>query len=210
MIFKNTVSRYAFVIIFSLPCVAVAFHKALTLETERCILRELTIEDAEVLFVLGSDSQVLMYTVLGSSAFDSIDQTYSYIEHKLKLYKDGAVIPWAIIEKSTGNTIGYVQLFDHNSVHKKAEIGYFLMPTYWNKGIGTEITKAVISYAFMHLNVVRLQIACDPRNIGSARIIEKCGFRYEGLLRNFYIMHGLRCDRSVYSMTDEEFRQLYQ
>lgn len=183
---------------------------AVTLETERCILRELTLEDANALFALASSPQVSAYSSMFLTVHVSVDETYNFALERLDKYKQGIVIPWVIIEKSTQRVIGFTQLFDYRPDHRRADIAYSLVPEYWGRGIGTEIAKAVISYSFTHLQLLRLQAVCDPCNMPSIRIIEKCGFHYEGLLRSYYLVLGERSNRNMYSMLDDEFWQLYQ
>lgn len=63
------------------------------------------------------------------------------------------------------------------------EIKYVISEDYQNKGYATEVVNHVLKYAFIELNLLVVAACCYPLNIKSKRVIEKCGFIYEGTLR---------------------------
>lgn len=68
--------------------------------------------------------------------------------------------------------------------HKDGEIGYFLLTEYWSKGIMTEAAKQICALAFEKLDIIRITGLYYEPNVGSGRVMEKCGFKFEGKLRN--------------------------
>ncbi len=64
--------------------------------------------------------------------------------------------------------------------------GYWLHPDYWGKGIATMAVSTALDYLRTHKHAQRIQAMVEPRNIASVRVLEKCGFQHEGLLRKFY------------------------
>src|SRR2546426_7950909 len=88
------------------------------------------------------------------------------------------------IRNSGGDLIGVVSAdnFEPGTAHQ-AEIGYWLAKPYWGQGIMTHVVRAFVRYAFSDLQVGRLTAQVFDFNIGSARVLEKNGFKLEGTLR---------------------------
>ena len=119
---------------------------------------------------------------------------------------------WAIVEKDTGTIVGSIGFEDDKyrpNISSK-EMGYSLAKSRWGKGYMTEAAKRLVRYAFDELNLDVLMIRTSETNIRSQRVIDKCGFRYEGTLRRAYrtydnYLREVRC----YSMLKEEYENLY-
>ena len=104
------------------------------LETPRLILREFDISDAENLFLLNSDPDVIRYT--GDVAFKNIDEAKALIENYVPYKRDGYG-RWTVLLKDTNEFIGWGGLrFIEDT--KNIDLGYRYMKKYWNKGYGTE------------------------------------------------------------------------
>lgn len=88
-------------------------------------------------------------------------------------------------------------------------LGYVLYEDYWGQGIMVEASKAAINYAFENLDIQLLTVNHYPFNHQSKRVIEKCGFSYEGTLRHASkIYDGSIYDLACYSMTKEEWENI--
>jgi ribosomal-protein-alanine N-acetyltransferase len=192
-------------IILLLICLsAQAALKVPTLETERCILRPLSLDDAPGIFSLASDPEIARYTTMfGATLHQDQRATREFIERCLKMSYGGYGMAWVILEKYSGTLIGMMSVFGYSMIHRKAEFGYALSPAYWGMGIMTEVSKALIAFAFTELNLVRLQATVDPENISSERVLQKCGMQYEGLLHNYYIVNDACCNRAMYALTQK-------
>lgn len=115
---------------------------------------------------------------------------------------------WAIREKESGRIVGSIGLEPDRRREDVAskEMGYSLGKAFWGKGYMTEAAKAVIDYAFAEEPLVVLAICTGPENKRSQRVIEKCGFQYEGMQRKgYHIYDGSDRDNLVYSMLREEW-----
>jgi len=115
---------------------------------------------------------------------------------------------WAIREKESDKVIGSISLEkdrrreDVNSM----EMGYSLSKEYWGKGYMTEAAKAVMDYGFEKYGLVVMSICTSPLNRRSQRVIEKCGFKYEGLQRRgYHIYDGTDRDNLFFSILREEW-----
>ncbi|MCS7464566.1 GNAT family N-acetyltransferase [Paenibacillus doosanensis] len=87
---------------------------------------------------------------------------------------------------------------------QNANIGYFMDFRFTGRGHMTLAVKLAVQYAFFGLKLHRVQGAVMPRNIPSIRVLEKAGFRYEGLARNYLHIHGVWEDHNLYAITSEE------
>jgi RimJ/RimL family protein N-acetyltransferase len=98
---------------------------------------------------------------------------------------------WALRHKADGALAGYGilchVLFDAG---RELEIGYVLAPEYWGKGLATEIAGGLARYAFERLNAPIVAAYTDPANHASRRVLEKCGFRLQGV-RDDYVAGDL-------------------
>ena len=140
--------------------------------TDRLILRKFKREDAEPMYRnWGSDPEVAKYTLW--TAHESVEVTKKLVDIWLEEYKDPKTVRFVITFKGSDEPIGSIDIVNYKD--NVPEIGYCLTRKYWNKGIMTEACKAFISYLF-ELGYSKILIRADVRNIGSNRVIEKCGF----------------------------------
>ena len=120
---------------------------------------------------------------------------------------------WTIRLKGEEKMIGVIAL-EHDKYRpdaKSKEIGYSLSEDYWGQGIMTEAAKAVMADGFDTLDLEIIGICTGEVNKRSQRVIEKCGFKYEGTIRKTYeIYDGSLRDSLVYSMLREEYKELYK
>lgn len=116
----------------------------------------------------------------------------------------------AITDKSSGKVIGSLGIHpDQKRACKNARmIGYVLSETYWGQGLMTEAVKAVIDYVFTNTDIDILSAMHFPFNTRSKRVIEKCGFQYEGTLRKSAVIYdGSVQDEVCYSLLKEEWKR---
>jgi RimJ/RimL family protein N-acetyltransferase len=79
-------------------------------------------------------------------------------------------------------------------------------PRVWGWGIGTEIGRRLLAYAFGELRLHRVHATCDPRNLGSARVLTKLGMTFEGRLRHTQLIRDGWRDSLVFSVLEDEWR----
>ena len=87
------------------------------------------------------------------------------------------------------------------------EIGYTLIPSERNKGYCTKTIKMFVDFLFLLKDIVRIQAGTDTRNIASQRVLEKTGFKKEGVLRKIIFMKGHLADLSLFSILREEWKE---
>ncbi|MFK7749933.1 MAG: GNAT family N-acetyltransferase [Kordia sp.] len=145
------------------------------LETKRCYLRELTIDDATSFYRLNLDEEVLQYT--GDIAFESINHAKTFLENYDQYEKYG-VGRWAVIHKETNEFLGWCGLKPTTTAYEY-DIGFRFFKKYWNQGYATETAKACIEYGFNTLQIGRIIGRAMKANIASVKVLEKIDLGYE-------------------------------
>ena len=172
------------------------------LETERLILRKVTLEDLEDMYLYGSDEDVAKYVTW--DRHKSIADTKAFIEFILSNYQNKQVAPWGIEYKENGKFIGTIDFVWWQPNHKMAEIGYVLSKDYWGQGLTTEAAKELIKFGFNEMDLVRIQARCLVENIGSSRVMEKAGMQFEGIIRKGMFVKGKHQDLKMYAILRED------
>lgn len=98
-----------------------------------------------------------------------------------------------------------MSLFHLDEGNRRAEVGFALRRSVWGRGYATEAVSAVIGQAFGPLGLHRLEADIDPRNDASGRLLQRLGFRYEGPLRQRWIVVGEVCDSAFYGLLRAEW-----
>lgn len=168
------------------------------LESERLILRKVTMADAEDLFYYASNKEVAKYVTW--NAHRTLSETRQFIDFILNLYESSQVAPWGIELKETGKLIGTIDFVWWKPHHKAAEIGYAISHDYWGKGITTEAAKEIIKFGFEKMDLVRIQARCFVDNFGSERVMEKAGMTFEGINRKAIFVKGKHHDVKMYAI----------
>ncbi len=148
------------------------------LETERLILRDLLPEDDIGMFRLDSDPRV--HTYLGNHPLQHIEQAQGVIAMVRQQYLDFGIGRWAVIEKASGDFIGWsglkwidTEIYGRNHFY---DVGYRLIPQYWGKGYATESCRAALAYGFSELPMQEVIGIAHVDNHASRRALEKSGF----------------------------------
>ncbi len=180
------------------PMAPAAYFASLpVLETSRLVLRSLKLRDAGDIFSYASDPDVARYVLW--EPHRSVADTRNYIRCIRALYRRGLPASWAVTLRESGQVIGTIGFMWYSDVNSAAEIGYSFSKSYWNKGYATEALRAVMDSVFRTLPVNRLEAQHDVRNPASGRVMEKCGMRKEGILRQRINNKGEFVDVALWS-----------
>lgn len=175
------------------------------IKTERLILTPWTLSEDDImgLYRYASDPQVGPNA--GWKPHESPAESAEIIKNIFMPH-----LVWAIRERESRKIIGSIGLEDDRRREhvNSRELGYSLAKDVWGKGYMTEAAKAVIDYGFIELGLTVMAICTGPENKRSQRVIEKCGFKFEGRQRRGYrIYDGTDRDNMVYSMLREEWEE---
>jgi len=172
-----------------------------TLETPRLVLRAFRETDADDVFAYAKNPKV------GPAAGwkPHADREESLRIVRMFIAQDEV---WAIEDRESGRVIGSIGLHrDRKRDHPGARmVGYVLAEAYWGRGLAVEAVRALQRHAFEGMGLDILSVVHFPFNAQSRRVIEKCGFTYEGTLRRATpVFSGEIYDDVCYSMTREEW-----
>lgn len=162
------------------------------LETDRLILRPITLEDAEDLFEYASDDENTKHTF---PTHKSIEETEWVIAN---LFMSAPLGNFAIELKENNKMIGTCDL-RVNEGEKSAELAYAINKKYWGNGYAPEAAKKLLDLAFNDLKIERLWAKFSSQNPASGRVMEKIGMEKEGVLRHTKNLCGDFVDQVVYS-----------
>jgi len=168
-----------------------------TLQTPRLTLREVTPDDAAVVFKMRSDERVMRY--IGRPLQTDISEAAQLIEVYREGFAQNEGVTWAICLREQPTLIGTITFWKMDKVNHRAEIGYSLNADYWRRGIMDEAMIATIEYCFKTLNFHSIEAGTDPDNEGSGRILEKHGFVQEAYFRENFYFNGEFLDSRIYS-----------
>jgi ribosomal-protein-alanine N-acetyltransferase len=167
------------------------------IETDRLIMRDLTEKDTQGIFELDSEPDV--HTYLGNNPIKTLDEAEKIIDFIKKQYTENGIGRWAVVEKRTGNFIGWSGFkLITDTINNKTQyydLGYRFIKKSWGKGYATETAIASLDFGFNQLNQKEICAIADVENLASNRVLQKIGmtkineFDYENILHNFYIMN---------------------
>lgn len=145
------------------------------LETPRLLLRKTVIEDAPFFFELNADPLVTKYT--GDGAFKDLQEAENIVKYVIGQYDKYGYGRWIVIEKETGNTLGWCGLKYHDDTDE-TDLGYRFMQKHWGKGYATEASLACIDYGFKVLKLDRIIGRAMKENKNSINVLKKTGMAF--------------------------------
>ena len=174
------------------------------LETQRLVLRGWKKKDAADLYAYAKSPNVGPHA--GWKPHADIRESRMIIT---QMFQQN--MTWAITIRGEDIPIGSIG-FEPDAYRphiNSREMGYSMNEDYWGQGIMTEAARRLLKYGFEELGLASVMIRTGEANKRSQRVIEKCGFHYEGTLRQCYRMYnGEIRDSRVYSMLREEYEEL--
>lgn len=175
--------------------------------TERLLLRRLLPEDAEVFADYRTDPRVYAYQSEGWESFNT-EKAIKFIE-ELDSIEPGSKDTWfqiGIELKETGELIGDCGIHTLSEDLMQAEIGYTIAPKFQKKGYGIEAVAGVVGFIFEKMDMHRITATVDTRNLASALLLEKLGFRREGhFIKNIWF-RGEYADEYQYAILRGEWK----
>jgi len=191
-------------------------HKGTSiLETNKFILRPFTASDIEDMYSnWASYKEVVKY--LTWTEHRNINKTNTnmvitlwnnrYKDKDKDKDKDKEYYNWAIEEKCSKHVIGSINLMNLDNYNENCEVGYCIGKNFWNRGIMTEVLRAILDFAFIEVNFERIAAKRHINNIACGMVLKKCEFVYEGTLRKIIKDNkGEFMDCKYYSILKSEY-----
>ncbi len=178
------------------------YNKFPILKFNDVVLREFILEDVNHFFAYINHSKVKNFL-----SDDDIPNTLGEAQKELGYWKNlfyqKYSVYWAVAEASSNKLIGTCGFNSWNVHHKRVEISYDLDFDYWNRGLMTRILNEICNFAFIKLDVYRIQATVLCENNASIRVLEKLDFKNEGLLKNYAVKDGRIKNSYMYAKTKD-------
>lgn len=188
--------------------IEISSETPIRLETSRLILREFQPNDLVDFHTYASDLDVVRFTPWGP--IKDLEESKKFLDAVMteKNQKPRYSFELAIVENVSQKLIGHGFLRVTHPRNREGEVGYFLNKEFWDKGYTTEAVQTLLKFGFERLGLHRIFGTCHPDNIGSARVMEKVGMKYEGRLRDhkFIPREGRFRDSLLYAILEDEWR----
>jgi [ribosomal protein S5]-alanine N-acetyltransferase len=152
------------------------------LETERLRLREMTEADAENLWRLNANPNVVRY--VGEPSLKDVDAALDVLRVRVfPQYREHGLGRWAVVSKESGAFLGWCGL-KYLAQTKEYDLGYRFAEEHWGKGYATESARAVLAWGLPRLPGARIIGQAHVANTRSIRVLQKLGLRFEREVRD--------------------------
>jgi ribosomal-protein-alanine N-acetyltransferase len=173
------------------------FFMVKELTTQRLLLQQIQPEDQRFIYEGLSHPDVIPFYGV---RYDSFEATKTQMEWYAKACEEDTGGPWKIVDKVSGEKLGVIAYYFHKKEHRKAEVGFWLLPQYWGKGIVSEAMQQLIQYCKNEKNIHRLEAFVEEGNKASCRVLEKANFKYEGTMKDCEIKNGSFVSLLIYAL----------
>ena len=173
-------------------------------------MRSLSVEDAESMTKHANNPDI-GHKIAERGAFPDPylrSDALSFIEFATNAALNGTELHLGVILVESDSLIGVIGLKSINRVSKKAEIGYWIGATMWNKGYGGEAVAMIVNYAFRHLELKRIIANVFPGNFASEKILMRLGFVREGLFRQHVLGNDGYVDVIAFGLLKEDYARV--
>ena len=140
------------------------------------------------------------------TAQKDIGEAKDYCRYMTRRYRADEPSSWGIVDKKTGRLVGTIGYMNYDMDNASVEIGYSLAKWMWNGGYMTEALRRVIDYTFDAMDINRIEAQHELDNPASGRVMEKCGMRREGVLRQRLYNKGKFVDVALYAILKDDAR----
>lgn len=178
----------------------------LSLRTPRLLLRPLAPDDAADLLAIHADERVMRYG--NEPPWRSLEQAAGFIARDREGMAAGRHLGLGLVtlDDDPGRLIGTCTLFSFLRSSRRAELGFALASPWWGGGWMREALGALLDHAFGPMDLNRVEADTDPRNEPSLRLLQRLGFRAEGVLRERWLIDGQPSDSAMFGLLQREWR----
>ncbi len=172
----------------------------MNINSKRCLLRVVTAEDIELVFSGLSNPKVITHYGVSYKTIEACQEQMDWFDD-LEQNKKGL---WWIIEEKESNTfLGMGGFCDWDHQNRKAEIGFWLIPSSWGKGYMQETFPEIIKFGFDKMNLHRIEGFVDANNEKCKKALAKTDFTLEGTMRDCEIKNGEFLSVDIFSLINK-------
>ncbi|RYY90006.1 MAG: N-acetyltransferase [Chitinophagaceae bacterium] len=171
------------------------------LTTPRLLLRPFIPGDIQNVYRGLSHPQVIPYYGV---RYDSLEATKAQMDFYTELEREGTGAWWAVCSPDNSIFYGAGGLNGLQKMHRKAEIGFWLLPEYWGNGFMQEAMPVLCRYGFETMKLHRIEGFVESENSACQRAMERLGFRHEGRMRDCEWKDGRFISLDCYALLESE------
>jgi RimJ/RimL family protein N-acetyltransferase len=153
----------------------------IVLETDRLVLRRLTLNDAPFILQLLNEPSFLRF--VGDRGVKDLQSARQYLlKGPIASYEKFGFGLFLVFLKGSGDPIGMCGLLKRDTL-PDVDVGFAFLPAHWRKGYAFESASAVLDYGRRAFGLKRIVAITSPDNLASIGVLEKVGLKFEGLTR---------------------------
>ena len=172
--------------------------------TPRLLLRIVELRDLPALMAINGNRDVTHF--LPYATWQAMGDALAWFERMAGVMNTGTALQFVVVRQSDELPIGTALLFHHDEGSHRAEVGYVLGREFWGQGYMQEALQGLVSHAFGTLGLRRLEAEVNPANVASTKLLQRVGFRREGLLRQRWEAKGEPYDVVAFGLLSHEYR----
>jgi RimJ/RimL family protein N-acetyltransferase len=175
-----------------------------TIRSKRVHIRPIAEPDAFIIFTHLQDPEIVKWTTRIPYPYSEADAE-KFIADSRENWAKRLGFVFSICLNSDNAQAGVISLSNVTFKHSCGELGFWIAKSYWGRGIGTESVKCLLKFAFEGLDLYRVYASAFEANIASRRILEKCGFQNEGVMREAILRYDRRHNFFNYGILKSEY-----
>lgn len=176
-----------------------------TIETERLQLREMTPQDVNALLRHFGNPEVVKF--ISMQPIKTIEQANEWLRWMGGFFAAQDGLRWGIVRKDDNTFVGSAGLHNWNREDHYAEIGCDIAHPHWGNGYGQEAMRGIIDFGWEHMKLNRIEADVVQGNQRSLHVLEKLGFRKEGVLRQRLLKGGKYYDIHLFGLLRCDYQQ---
>ncbi len=175
------------------------------METERVLIRPYNDADAEGVFKVVSQREIYLTTINIPHPYPRENVNF-WIDFTRKNMKYGLGYEFGIFDKLSADYIGNIGIVNISKQNNHGEMTYFIDSAKWQQGYATEAVWQLLDFGFNQLELERVAGRCIRTNTASSRVMEKCGFIWEGTARHEVVKEGIYKDVNRYAILAGDYK----
>lgn len=173
------------------------------LNTERLCLRQIRPSDNQAIFNIFNDPEVTRY--YGMKPFSDMAEADALIVRWRRRFSERRLVRWVLAKLADDWVIGTAGFTDWKRHFRSAQVGYDLAQPFWQQGYMREALTAVLEFGYSHMQLNRIEALVLNENIASIALLDKLGFKKEGLLREYGYWGQTHHDLNLFALLKRDF-----
>lgn len=157
-----------------------------TLKGETLTLRPVERNDQQKVFEGFSHPEVTKYMDVTYPTFEATNEQMEWYDNNRK---NGVGYAW-VMENNAGQFMGVISIYHLHKTYRKCELGYWLLPDFWQKGHTSAALALLLPHLRQQYNIHRVSAEIEPDNVASKALLSRFGFKCEGVLQDFEFRNG--------------------